>query len=196
MTDPLEEIVAERERAREKDDPNTRVCFLATVTAEGHPTVRTLVLRDIHPQGIELLISSASPKWRQLQSSNSYELLLFWPTIMRQYRIRGVIEPMEEEAIQRYWDRKSLGSRLLELYYPTFEAQSTSVPSREHMLRGIESLRKRYPEAEEVPRPDTLKGIYLVPHSVETWHGGKDRLHDRRLYTRTDKGWMEKVLVP
>ena len=196
MLDPIEEIVAERERARSLGDPNVEFCFLATVTIEGHATVRALSLRDIGSKGVDLLISSSSLKWQQLRRPGGYELLLLWPTVWRQYRIRGSISPMEDEDLQRYWDRKSLGSRLLELYYPTFEAQSTPIPSREHLQNGIESLRMKYPRPEAAPRPDSLKGICLVPQHIEVWHHGEERLHDRRLYTRGEEGWTEQVLVP
>ena len=79
---------------------------------------------------------------------------------------------------------------------PRSEAQSTVIPSREYLVKGIETLRKRYPEAEDVPRPNTLKGIYLVPQCIEVWHGSEDRLHDRRLYTKEEEGWTEQFLVP
>ena len=194
--DPVEEIAAERQRARGKGDSNADLCFLATVTAEGHPSLSTLVLRDIGPRGFGLLITSASLKWQQLHKLSRYELLILWPTVMRQYRIRGDMAPMEEKLVQQYWNRKGHASRLLEVYYPTFEAQSTVIPSREYLVKGIETLRKRYPEAEDVPRPDTLKGIYLVPQRIEVWHGSGDRLHDRRLYTKGEEGWAEQFLVP
>ncbi|MFQ5934067.1 MAG: pyridoxamine 5'-phosphate oxidase family protein, partial [Dehalococcoidia bacterium] len=163
VINPIEEIVDQRSRARERSDPNVDVCFLATVTEEGHPTVRALSLRDITPRGIELLINTESPKWQQLHQDKGCELLIFWPTVRRQYRVRGGIEPLESEKTQQYWDRKSLGSRLLEFYYPSFEPQSTPVSSRDHLLKGIESLRKRYPQPDLVPLPEALKGIRLVP---------------------------------
>ncbi|MEE9198732.1 MAG: pyridoxamine 5'-phosphate oxidase family protein [Dehalococcoidia bacterium] len=196
VIDPIEEIVAERERAREKDDPNVNVCFLATVTSEGKPTVRGLSLRDIDHRGFGLLISTLSKKWEQIHRASGYELLIYWATVRRQYRVRGHIAPMEEELVQEYWDRKGHGSRLLEHYYPTFEHQSTPVPSYEHLLEGMEALRKRHPEGEEVPLPQVLKGIYLVPQQIEAWHGGRERLHLRRLYTRHGDEWTAQVLVP
>jgi pyridoxamine 5'-phosphate oxidase len=195
--DPVALIVADRERARAAADPLADLCVLATAEADGGPPgVRPIVLRDVGPQGIGLLISETSPKWPPLMHRR-YELLLLWLTIRRQYRIRGGLAPMPEERVAGYWDQKVLESRLLDLYYATHQAQSTVVPSREHFLDGIESLRHRHPTPDAVPRPALLRGVYLVPERIEAWRGSPDRLHDRRRFVRgAGGGWHEETLVP
>jgi len=159
------------------------------------PGVRPIVLRDVGPQGIGLLISRTSPKWEPL-SSGRYELLLLWLTIRRQYRVRGKIAPMPEALVETYWNQKVHESRLLDVYYATYGAQSTAVPSRERFLEGIEALRQRYPTSEAVPRPELLRGVYLVPDRIEAWRGSPDRLHDRRRFIREGGGWREETLIP
>jgi pyridoxamine 5'-phosphate oxidase len=193
--DPIAEIVQERERARAAGDPLTDVCVLATVEGHSAPGVRPVVLRDVGPQGIGLLISATSPKWRPLQSGR-YECLLLWTSIRRQYRVRGTVTPMPDEMIERYWREKVHTSRLLDLYYAEFQSQSTAVPSREAFRAGIETLHRRHPTPDAVPRPSLLRGIYVVPFRVDAWHGSPDRLHDRCLYTRSAGGWRSQVLVP
>lgn len=193
--DPLGEIVGERERARAAGDPLTDVCILATAGREGVPALRPLILRDVGPQGVGLLVSAASPKWEPLRSGR-YECLLLWTTIRRQYRLRGGLAPMAEARLDAYWREKIHESRLLDLYYERLQPQSSRVPSREAFLAGIEALRRQYPAPDAVPRPEVLRGVYLVPYRIEVWHGAPDRLHDRRLYTRTARGWREEVLVP
>jgi len=47
-----------------------------------------------------------------------------------------------------------------------------------------------------VPRPDLLRGVYLVPYRIEAWRGSPDRLHDRRRFIREADGWREETLVP
>ena len=87
-------------------------------------------------------------------------------------------------------------SRLLDVYYAVYGAQSSAVPSRERFLEGIDALRTRYPTSEAVPRPDLLRGVYLVPDRIEAWRGSPDRLHDRRRFVREADGWREETLVP
>jgi pyridoxamine 5'-phosphate oxidase len=197
-TDPIALLVDDRARARAAGDPLADLCVLATA---GHamdadaPGVRPIVLREIGPQGIGLLISRTSPKWEPL-ATGRYELLLLWLTIRRQYRIRGKIAPMPEGLVEKYWNQKVHESRLLDLYYAAYGAQSTAVSSREVFLEGIETLRRRYPTSEAVPRPELLRGVYLLPDRVEAWRGSPDRLHDRRRFSRQGDGWREETLVP
>lgn len=193
--DPMAQIVADRERARAAKDPFADLCVLATAAGGGPPGVRTIVLRDVGPQGVGLLVSATSPKWDPLLAGR-YEGLLVWLTIRRQYRIRGALTPMPDALVERYWDQKVHESRLLDLYYATCQPQSSAVPSRAHFLRDIEALRQQHPTKDTVPRPDLLRGVYLVPERVEAWRGSPDRLHDRHVYRATAAGWNEEILVP
>jgi pyridoxine/pyridoxamine 5'-phosphate oxidase len=98
---------------------------------------------------------------------------------------------------RRYWNRQGYGSRLLELYYKPFHAQSQPISSRAYLLPGMEELKQRYPDKDTVPLPDSLQGVYLYPTEIDVWHGSPDdRLHDRRLFTRTATGWSCCTLMP
>jgi pyridoxamine 5'-phosphate oxidase len=196
--DPVAEIMAAREQARQRQDPHVDVCFLATVTAQGRPEVRAVSLRDIDARGFGLLLNVTSPKWQQLSAHGQCSLHILWSTVRRQYRVYGRIAPMEAERLQQYWDRKGHGSRLLEHYYETFHAQSQPIPSRAYLLQGIAELTQRYPHKDAMPSPpDSLRGVYLYPTEIDVWHGSpEDRLHDRRLFTRTEAGWTSCTLVP
>ncbi len=193
--DPLTLIVADRERARGAADPFTDLCILATADGIGSPCARTLVLRDVGPQGVGLLVSATSPKWPPLEAGH-YECLLVWLTIRRQYRIHGGLAPMPENRVEEYWRLKVHESRLLDLYYGAVQPQSSRVASRAQFLEGIEALRRQYPLPQLVPRPDSLRGVYLVPDRVEAWRGSPDRLHDRHCYRWTGVDWVEEILVP
>jgi pyridoxamine 5'-phosphate oxidase len=194
-TDPIAQLVADRERARAAGDPLADLCILATAEDGAPPGVRPLVLRDAGPQGIGLLVSETSPKWAPLVGGR-YELLLLWLSIRRQYRVRGGLGPMPEALVDGYWLAKAHESRLLDLYYATYQAQSTVVESRQGFLDGIAVLRGRHPTPDAVPRPGILRGVYLVPERVEIWRGAPDRLHDRRRFVRDGEGWREETLVP
>jgi pyridoxamine 5'-phosphate oxidase len=194
-SDPIALIVDDRARARAANDPFADLCVLATASGAEAPGVRPIVLRDVGPHGIGLLISRTSPKWEPL-SSGRYEVLLLWLTIRRQYRVRGGVTSMPDSLVETYWIQKVHESRLLDLYYATYGAQSSPVPSRERFLEGIDALRRRFPSPETVPRPELLRGVYLVPERIEAWRGSPDRLHDRRRFTREGEAWREETLIP
>ena len=71
--DPIEEIVSERKKARERGDLNANVCFLATVSEDGGGTVRALSLRDVDQRGFGILINGLSVKWAELESGRGFE---------------------------------------------------------------------------------------------------------------------------
>jgi pyridoxamine 5'-phosphate oxidase len=196
MVDPIREIVQERERARERGDPLAEVCYLVTVASAERAEARALTLRDVTERGVGVLINRTSPKWRQLSQTGTATVLIHWPSVRRQYRIWGGITPMEPDRVDAYWRRKSHGSKLLELYYTEFKPQSGHIASHEEFIAGIEALRGRYPDAEAVPLPSSLAGVYVVPREIEAWHGSEERLHDRRLFQRSGNGWEYATLVP
>jgi pyridoxamine 5'-phosphate oxidase len=196
VVDPIQEILQERQRAREGGDPLTDVCYLVTVASAERADARALTLRDITDRGIGVLINRTSPKWRQLSQTETATVLIHWPTVRRQYRVWGGIAPMEPERVDAYWRRKSPGSKLLERYYTECGPQSGRIASREEFLAGIDVLRRRYPDSDSVPPPPSLAGIYVVPREIETWHGSEERLHDRRLYRRSGTDWEWATLVP
>jgi pyridoxamine 5'-phosphate oxidase len=196
MVDPIQEIIRERERAREQRDPLADVCYLVTVASPERAEARALTLRDVGDRGVGVLINRTSPKWRQLSQAETATILIHWPSVRRQYRIWGAIAQMEPARIDAYWRRKVHGSKLLEHYYTEFHPQSAEVGSRDEFLAGIDALRRRYPDRDAVPRPPSLAGIYVVAREIEAWHGSEERLHERLRYRKTGTGWDAATLVP
>ncbi len=194
---PIGEIREERERARREGDPLADVCFLATSAPGEGPQCRPLTLRQIAGAGFGLLLNRLSPKWRQIEAGGPPLLLLYWPSIHRQYRVRGELRPMDASDREAQWSLKARSSRLLEHYYGACRPQSSEVPSREAFLEEMEALGRRFPEGGAIPAPGTLEGVWLRPARIETWHGSPhDRLHHRRLHTRDGAVWHSRALVP
>ena len=197
IRDPIAEIVTAREEARRRTDAHVDVCFLATVGPRGRPEARPVSLRDIDANGFAMLLNSRSPKWRQIEESGQCSLTILWSSVERQYRVYGLLRPMPADRLRFWWERKVLGSRLLEHYYEAYKPQSEPVASREAFLEGIAELGRRYPDAASVPPPEGLRGVCLWPTEIDAWHGSPaDRLHDRRRYTRSGDGWTFETLVP
>lgn len=199
-SDPLGEIRRERERARALGDPNADLCCLATSDAGGHPALRMLVLREVTERSLAVFFSRSSPKFEHLASSGRWELLLFWPSIKRQFRLRGTHEEIASEEIRANWLRRPRGSQLLDHYHARVAPQSTPVPSRDELLAGMTRLEAELTDesdpSEELPFPSTATGFRLVPHRIESWAESPDRVHDRRLWTLVEGVWTVQTLVP
>jgi pyridoxamine 5'-phosphate oxidase len=196
-TDPIAEIVAVRDEARRCRDVHVDVCFLATVGARGRPEARPVSLRDIDADGFGLLLNAHSPKWRQIEAAGQCSLTILWSSVERQYRVYGALRPMKPERLRFWWERKVLGSRLLEHYYEAYKPQSEPIGSRAEFLEGIAELGRCYPDAPSIPPPEGLRGVCLWPTEIDVWHGSPaDRLHDRRLFKRRGNTWTFEALVP
>ena len=69
---------------KEPNDPNAMA--LATVGADGQPSVRMVLLKDADPRGFVFYTNYESKKGRQLLETHKAALLLHWKSLGRQVR--------------------------------------------------------------------------------------------------------------
>ena len=195
VSDPMRLVGEEHQRARAAGDPYAEICFLATVSSGGRPAVRSLVLRGIDSHGFTVFLNSSSPKWAELEHQGRCELLLYWSALAKQYRVRGTTEPLEPSVVGRSWAKKPYVAKLYDWLYE--EVPQSQALERSLLHRDIERLAQTYPLPDAVPVPPSARGLVVVAAEIErldlderlTWH-------DRRLFTRTDNGWSQQVMVP
>ena len=182
--------------AKEQGDISARYCTLATVDDKGQCSMRTLVLREVTADSFIIFINNTSPKWQDISNGQDIELLCFWPSLMRQHRIRGKCTIMCERTMKAHWARKPYESKLLDYFYQT-HPQSTEINSREELIEGINRLKESFPVADDIPYMDNAKGVAIAADYIEFWHSSEqDNVHDRSLYTKTESGWQRQILVP
>lgn len=197
MNSPIEIIRENWKLAKSLGDASADYCTLATVSENGQVSSRTLVLREVTEDSLVIFINETSPKWQQLDHSTKIEILIFWPSLMHQYRIRGNLEVMPGETIRRHWSRKPYESKIIDHFYGDYQPQSSALESRDALLLGISKLKVDYPKEDDVPFPDNAAGVMVKANYVETWHGSvTDRLHERHLFTLEGNRWEKKALVP
>ena len=193
-------------KAKAEKDPNAPFCTLVTIatsTAGGvAPATRIVGLRQVTDEGGFLLfVNSSSPKWSQLQANSNFELLVFWPTQMIQYRISGrTFDTLSEEEMKELWEKKPHTSKLLDYFYTNHQPQSSELPSRDIFLDGMKQLKGKFkPDGQTaVPYQEIARGLILKPISIEEWRGStSDRLHLRFRHDRKEDGsWETTPLVP
>ena len=196
---PVELLQSHWRNALNKGDPNARYCTMATVETDServHARTRTLVLRSITNDHCVLYVNRRSQKNLDNLDSNLAELLLFYPTLMEQYRVRGALSFMNENELKNHWQHKPRGSKLLDLYYAEYQAQSSVLQSREAFEYAIKSLSERFPESDNIPYPSDAVGLKLSPDYIETWKADQNAFHKRELYKREGNQWSEETLVP
>lgn len=166
---------------------------LSTVTSEGRPAARTVLLKDAGPAGFTFYTNYESDKGRQLEARPVAALTFWWDRLQRQVRIEGPVEKVSREESEAYFRTRPRGSRI---------GAWASLQSRP-LLGGRAALEARVAEVEarfpgeEVPCPPHWGGYRLKPERIEFWQGRPSRLHDRLVYIGEEGGgWRVERLMP
>lgn len=193
---PLKNIQSDRLQARQLGDSNADICFLALADAEGRASVRTLVLRDINDDGLTLFLNRTSPKWQAITEGTGHELLIWYASMQRQYRISGSLRELDATLVKSNWQRRPTGSKYLDYVYEELGKQSSMIDSRDILMHKVSQL-KQDRDAESMQAPPMVTGIQLIADRVDVLDlNSQDRIHDRRLYTYIGDTWTSQVLIP
>jgi pyridoxamine 5'-phosphate oxidase len=173
----------------EPNDPNAMV--VATAAPNGHPSVRTILLKGVDDRGFVFYTNKESRKGGELAINPPVALLFYWKSLKRQIRIEGVVEHVTEAEADAYFESRPRNSKLGAWASP----QSRPLVNRTVLEERLAEMEKRYPEA--IPRPDYWSGYRVLPEMFEFWQEMPYRLHDRTVYRRSRGGaWGQSKLFP
>jgi pyridoxamine 5'-phosphate oxidase len=176
-------------REAERDEPNAMA--LATATPEGRPSVRMVLLKAHGPEGFTFYTHYGSRKGEEIAANPKVALLFHWKSLCRQVRIEGSVERVSPQEADAYFATRKRDSQI----GAWASEQSQPLPDRATFEARFEEMKQKF-EGMEVSRPRDWSGFRVVPESIEFWTGREHRLHERRLFTRTEEGWAEGLLYP
>jgi pyridoxamine 5'-phosphate oxidase len=192
--DPIAEFRALFAQAQAVDRlrlPDPTAMSLATVSPDGAPSVRIVLLKHVDERGFVFYTNLHSRKGRELTATPRAALCFYWPALDTQIRVEGTVEPVSDAEADAYF-----ASRARESQIGAWASQQSET------LSGMDELRARVAAVEArfadqpVPRPPHWSGRRVKPSSIEFWHAGEFRLHERRRYERDGSQWTMRRLFP
>ncbi|MBK9331952.1 MAG: pyridoxamine 5'-phosphate oxidase [Ignavibacteria bacterium] len=188
---PFEQFETWFSEAQKLDEMEANTMYLATCSADGHPNVRTVLLKEYSSNGFIFYTNYKSRKGKELDENPNATLLFYWKELERQVRIEGITEKVSMEESENYFKSRPFESRVAAVV----SEQSKVISSREVLNKKFEELKIKFADG-NVPKPDSWGGYILRPSMIEFWQGRESRLHDRILFTKKGNEWITERLSP
>jgi pyridoxamine 5'-phosphate oxidase len=189
--DPLEQFSRWFNEAKAAGIVEPETMVLATVSPEGRPSARAVLLKGFDREGFRFFTNHLSRKGRHISQNQWVALTFIWHPLERQVRIEGTAELVPRRESEIYFRQRPRGSQISALISP----QSQSVPDRKY-LEDLKARRTLELSHHSVPLPENWGGYVVRPHMIEFWQGRPDRLHDRIEYRFEKDSWRKERLAP
>ncbi len=165
---------------------------LATITSNGRPSSRIVLLKGIENDQFIFYTNYQSQKGKELEINPACALTFFWPDLERQIRIEGVAARVAPDISDAYFKSRPRGSQVGAWASP----QSTIIKDRKILEDRVKEIEKRFEDKKVLSRPNQWGGFGVDPFEIEFWQGRSSRLHDRIVYTKADQLWKINRLAP
>ncbi len=163
---------------------------VATVDANGLPSARIVLLKEVNAAGLVFFSNYHSRKGRALAAHPYAAATFFWPELERQVRVEGRVQILAAAESDAYFASRPYTSRI----GAWASHQSEVIGSKNELVARAALVGARHPL--QVPRPPHWGGYVVLPQRLEFWQGRPSRLHDRIQYRLQDGAWLKERLSP
>ncbi|HKL13985.1 MAG TPA: pyridoxamine 5'-phosphate oxidase [Balneolaceae bacterium] len=164
---------------------------LATISEDGTPNSRVVLLKEIGDRTIRFFTNYTSRKGKDLEINPFAAVSFWWPELERQVRMKGSIKKVSRHESDEYFKSRPRESQL----GAWASSQSAEVDNREKLKEDYEKVSKQFKNT-IIPTPEYWGGIDIYVNEIEFWQGRPSRLHDRILFTFERDEWSYKRLQP
>ena len=191
--DPVLQFSTWFEQARKTEIADPTAMVLATVGSGGRPSQRTVLLKYFDEKGFVFFTNFESRKAAEIKGNAQVSLLFVWLELERQVMINGVAGKISVAESAKYFMTRPKESQMA----AWVSSQSHPLTSKQILMQKFFEMKAKIGEG-KVPLPSFWGGYRVEPLEIEFWQGGKNRLHDRFLYTRNAgvDGWTINRLAP
>jgi pyridoxamine 5'-phosphate oxidase len=173
--------------------PEPEAMCVASVAADGTPSARMVLLKQVDERGFVFFTNYQSQKGQELSAHPGAALVWRWFLLERQVRVSGVAQRASSDESDAYFATRPRGAQIGAWASP----QSQVLEARSDLEERVDEVANRFGDG-PIPRPSWWGGIRVVPTTVEFWQGRSSRLHDRLRYCRLEAGteWTVERLAP
>lgn len=189
--DPFEFFGRWFQEASTSEPSDANAMSLATADADGRPSVRIVLLKDVDPRGFTFYTNTLSRKGRELAANPHAHLNFFWKSLGRQVRIDGAVQPVSAADADAYFAIRPRASQIGA--WASFQSQP--LDDRATLEGRVAEFTAKY-DGGDVPRPPHWSGYRVVPSRIEFWQNRESRLHERYIYDRAGSGWTRSMQYP
>jgi pyridoxamine 5'-phosphate oxidase len=190
--DPISQFEVWLKQAIDADIQDPTAMTVATVNANGQPSQRIVLLKQVDQKGFVFFTNYESRKAKEIEANPLVSLHFPWHMLERQVKICGRAERVSTAESLKYFLSRPEESQLA----AWASEQSRPVSSRQVLMQQFNAIKNKFSKG-EIPLPDFWGGYRIVPSSIEFWQGGANRLHDRFEYQRQeDDSWQIERLAP
>ena len=180
----------EEAKKSEPNDPNA--VNVATVDSAGQPDNRVVLLKGLTDTSFIFYTNLESKKSKDLKGNPKASMCFHWKSLLRQIRIQGSVELVDNKTADESYNSRPYGSRI----GAWASSQSEVMKHRDEFENKIKEFKEKYPDENKVPRPAHWSGWALTPYKIEFWKDVKNRLHQRLCYSRIGQAWSKEILYP
>jgi len=180
------------EEAKKSEINGANAFALGTVDKNSHTSVRIILLKDFNNEGFVFYTNLNSDKSKAIKESPNISMCFHWKNLLRQVRIVGAASQVSDKEADNYFHSRPYGSKI----GAWASDQSSILDKREDLYDSIKKYETKFPDQNNVPRPNHWSGWRLKPIEIEFWLGGENRIHERLKYIRRKNDWEKILLSP
>ena len=170
--------------------PLADACCLSTISPDGYPEGRMVLLKRFDERGAVFFTNSQSNKGLSLQKVPRASLTFHWHPLGYQVRIQGDVEALSEAESDAYFETRSKESQIGA--WVSQQSRERTRPLKERVIEFEKSLG----DEDRILRPSHWGGYCVVPRRIIFWIEREHRLHDGFVFTRTGNDWTVQSVDP
>lgn len=172
------------------DDPTAMT--LATADAQGRPSARIVLLKELDAKGLVFYTNLGSRKAQEMAVNPQVCCHFSFLGLERQAIIYGQVQRLSLLEVTQYFVSRPRESQL----GAWASQQSRPIRSRQLLEQSFAQMKQKFSQG-QIPVPDFWGGYRVQIQAAEFWQGGENRLHDRFYYQASGQdSWQIERLQP